>query len=236
MTCNSPDLGSLTRPVRLRVTVTAMGTRIGQCQGCGAEFTRENPARIVKYADTRKSQRHAWRHAPVPGLFCVRCASSGHPAFDARTPDALSRPAVMRPPTAAAYVTECESCGVPLLMDRDGRRQHDVCSNACRIALYRQPSEPREARPCERCGEPMTGRADRRYCSTRCRVAAHRTEGNGDLLADTNELSEILYMAECSDEVFEEVLQQARAEGDASRANVIRLLREHEHLAADREV
>ena len=30
---------------------------------------------------------------------------------------------------------------------------------------------------CEQCGETIVGRSDARYCSTRCRVAAHRAKG-----------------------------------------------------------
>lgn len=30
-------------------------------------------------------------------------------------------------------------------------------------------------RECERCGEEFLGRGDARFCSARCRVAAHRT-------------------------------------------------------------
>lgn len=30
------------------------------------------------------------------------------------------------------------------------------------------------SRTCEHCDEPVVGRSDRRYCSTRCRVRAHR--------------------------------------------------------------
>lgn len=32
-------------------------------------------------------------------------------------------------------------------------------------------------RTCEQCQQPMTGRADKKYCSAKCRVAAHRASG-----------------------------------------------------------
>jgi hypothetical protein len=32
----------------------------------------------------------------------------------------------------------------------------------------------RSVRKCGACGEPLAGRSDRRYCSSRCRVRAHR--------------------------------------------------------------
>jgi len=36
-------------------------------------------------------------------------------------------------------------------------------------------------RVCEQCDEPMMGRADKRYCSPRCRVAAHRAKGGAEM-------------------------------------------------------
>jgi hypothetical protein len=48
-----------------------------------------------------------------------------------------------------------------------GRAPHKECL-ACRAPQDR-------SRPCERCGEPFTPtRSDARFCSGRCRVAAHR--------------------------------------------------------------
>lgn len=43
-----------------------------------------------------------------------------------------------------------------------------------------------------------------------------------DLVPDPNELQDICTMASVSDEIFNEVLAEARAEGDLSRANVVR--------------
>lgn len=34
---------------------------------------------------------------------------------------------------------------------------------------------------CEQCGETIVGRSDARYCSTRCRVAAHRAKGKAEV-------------------------------------------------------
>jgi hypothetical protein len=36
-----------------------------------------------------------------------------------------------------------------------------------------------EGRRCQWCGQPFAGRADARYCSARCRVAAHRASKSG---------------------------------------------------------
>lgn len=53
------------------------------------------------------------------------------------------------------------------------------CSASCR----RQAANNRRRRShylqCKRCGATFTGRVDARYCSTRCRVAAHRAKAVG---------------------------------------------------------
>ena len=36
-------------------------------------------------------------------------------------------------------------------------------------------------RTCIQCGDPVTGRSDQKYCSPRCRVAAHRARPQSDL-------------------------------------------------------
>lgn len=66
-----------------------------------------------------------------------------------------------------------------------------------------------------RCGALLLGRrADSRYCSGACRQKAYRDR----------ERAEIATMAAASDEQFEAALVRARAEGDLSRPNVVRLL------------
>ena len=60
-----------------------------------------------------------------------------------------------------------------------------------RIRLLRRDIEQRLAetapRPCARCRKPVTGRADRKYCSDTCRQAAHqsrhRPKGDGVTVA-----------------------------------------------------
>lgn len=42
--------------------------------------------------------------------------------------------------------------------------------------LSRPLLAPSDGRCCRRCGRPLSGRADRRYCSDACRVAAHRAQ------------------------------------------------------------
>ena len=53
-----------------------------------------------------------------------------------------------------------------------------VCSRECFNVYYaRDARDKRGPRPelmCGRCGEKFKGRKDAQYCSTRCRVAAHR--------------------------------------------------------------
>lgn len=43
-----------------------------------------------------------------------------------------------------------------------------------------QPLRPADERPCQWCGRVLRGRSDRRFCSMRCRVAAHRNRVGQD--------------------------------------------------------
>ncbi len=43
-----------------------------------------------------------------------------------------------------------------------------------RRARPKIPAEHQTGRVCEHCGRPLTGRTDRRTCTTACRVALHR--------------------------------------------------------------
>jgi predicted nucleic acid-binding Zn ribbon protein len=78
-------------------------------------------------------------------------------------------------PVAAALVgdladfrsAEVDEATIALLREAEARIRH----------LRRQAEDQlagAEPRPCARCSWPVTGRADRRFCSDRCRKAAHR--------------------------------------------------------------
>ncbi len=75
--------------------------------------------------------------------------------------------------------THCARCWRPVSYHGVGRLAY--CCTDCRDAAEndrRLQRRPDRARTCDRCGQPFTGRADARYCSTRCRVAAHRATGS----------------------------------------------------------
>jgi len=74
------------------------------------------------------------------------------------------------------YILRCEFCD-----GRYARVRHDqkCCSLACSREFRNERRRvENDARACERCDEPFTPRrSDARYCSSRCRVAAHRARG-----------------------------------------------------------
>lgn len=47
-------------------------------------------------------------------------------------------------------------------------------TDAARALRYERPRRRGAWRDCEHCGEAFLGRGDARFCSARCRVAAHR--------------------------------------------------------------
>jgi hypothetical protein len=80
----------------------------------------------------------------------------------------------------------CYYCRLPLVV-KGKRGDARFCSDKHRLAYWRRLQRApggwaagREYRGCERCGVQLWRpghlwpRANRRYCSTRCRVAAHR--------------------------------------------------------------
>lgn len=70
----------------------------------------------------------------------------------------------------------CRQCRQPrhVLSDFPYPACSQTVCNGCRIEKKRQPL------PCGHCGKPFTPkRSDARYCSGRCRTAAHRCRTNG---------------------------------------------------------
>ncbi|MCK1801477.1 hypothetical protein MTQ12_00180 [Brevibacterium sp. R8603A2] len=147
--------------------------RNNQCVICEAPFTDENPAVRPSYPQQRKSPRHAWKPARgVDVVVCEGCANTDRAGADSTTGlwSLLMRQFTLEEDWALEH---CEVCAVPVKLRRGTRRKFATCSNSCRQKIYAGAEEQNE-RPCAHCGELMTGRADRRYCSSRCRVAAHR--------------------------------------------------------------
>jgi endogenous inhibitor of DNA gyrase (YacG/DUF329 family) len=78
---------------------------------------------------------------------------------------------------------KCQHCGCQFywVPNRRSRYCSDQCANAVRSAAFvKARSEARAAaranRKCETCGKPIKAqRSTMRFCSIRCRVAAHRS-------------------------------------------------------------
>lgn len=104
--------------------------------------------------------------------FCRDCATSETAALPA---DALNRPWGREHLTGTEALEHCDACGAAVLQATAARRKHTYCSSACRVQIYRDAArvEPTE-HPCHWCGTMIGGRADRKFCSPRCRTAAHR--------------------------------------------------------------
>lgn len=147
------------------------------CCICGTSFTDDNPAVNIStlLPQVRRTQKHAWHGAPrsiAPA--CYDCAHSqeslpihatGTVALYSVTVDGLT----------GWERGECITCGMSVLMPPSRRRKFFYCCEPHRAAHYRaQKSQDRQERACAQCGEPMLGRADKRFCSTRCRMAHHR--------------------------------------------------------------
>jgi hypothetical protein len=85
----------------------------------------------------------------------------------------------------------CEKCGRPVICDARRRLpKHVVCSDACRLAVYRAIGIARrrsliEQRPCKACRKPFTPkRCDARYCSAACKQKAYRRANHPAKRAD----------------------------------------------------
>lgn len=80
----------------------------------------------------------------------------------------------------------CEGCGVIVIRGRDPRMKHHTCSRPCSARASRRSTADVTAtatHSCVGCGAEMAGRADRRYCSSRCRQKAYRRRVNPELQA-----------------------------------------------------
>jgi hypothetical protein len=79
----------------------------------------------------------------------------------------------------------CEGCRRIVIRRSDRRyRRHTFCSDLCRwqvqAASRRIVPEPH---PCAGCGDPVTARADARYCSSACRQRAYRARARAEAAA-----------------------------------------------------
>ncbi len=120
---------------------------------------------MVRATVARKARR-SWDFSREP--VCQGCAR----AMVSESADRRVRATV---PAFGDQPVPCVSCRLPVLFQPDPRRKLDACSDVCRLRYYaKRRVAPLVTPTCDGCGEPMTGRADRRYCSPACRQRAYR--------------------------------------------------------------
>ena len=140
-----------------------MGTVDGRwvCPICGADQDAEA---VGVVADVSRKWRRNQTRTREP--ICRACATLTFcQSSDQRT--SAYPPHVLTPPAP------CVVCGRVVELAANVKRKTITCSDKCRLAQYRTPVTDEE-RSCAGCGQTMTGRADRRFCSPACRQRAHR--------------------------------------------------------------
>lgn len=123
----------------------------------------------------------------------------------------------------------CAHCGLPVHLTPDARRKVPTCSDLCRsrhLGRARTPVEPAVTPTCEGCGDDMTGRADRRYCSSACRQRAYRRRTRLVRLGiAAEEVAHIDVFSRLDPDAFEVILERAREDGDLSAEHLAHLAR-----------
>ncbi len=72
-------------------------------------------------------------------------------------------------------ILPCAGCGIPVERGVNPRMRSHTCSRRCTARVSKGANTvARSVTDCEVCEVPLTGRADRRFCSDRCRQRAHR--------------------------------------------------------------
>ncbi len=118
------------------------------------DFSRDTPVTIAVVTDNRRL-----RNKPVERAFGLAGAPSGF--------DVDSVPRMFNRDQLAELVA---SGSLPDVIEM--ARETERGARAVRLWLESLTAE--EERRCGYCGGPVVGRADRVYCSSRCRQAAHR--------------------------------------------------------------
>jgi hypothetical protein len=73
-----------------------------------------------------------------------------------------------------SYAFGLEGVSIARLREAPGAVTSADTIDRAASAIHRFAAELRDSRTCPVCGNPVGGRADARYCSTRCRVTASR--------------------------------------------------------------
>lgn len=172
----------------------------------------------VVYGRTREHLRE-----PV----CLGCLRPDSAA--AQSPDGRVRAHLVGWGALDADPQPCATCGLPILVAPDKRRQVVTCSDLCRARHYstRARRVTPTAHVCSGCGETMTGRADRRFCSSACRQRAYRRRQQ--LVAhgiSPQDAADVDAFGALDADQLDRVLAQARQDGDLSARHVADLARE----------
>ncbi|GHF57757.1 hypothetical protein GCM10018783_28920 [Streptomyces griseosporeus] len=137
---------------------------------CATEFA-DQPAYLMQGAQWG---RRRWGRALL--LICRDChdnrrgyCNDDHKALPVRWTGLVGRGKPMP-------ATLCTACGLQVVRNGDPLLRRVTCSPSCSTSLTRSRNGGKgSGAPCETCGEQIvTGRADSRYCSPRCRQKAFR--------------------------------------------------------------
>jgi endogenous inhibitor of DNA gyrase (YacG/DUF329 family) len=127
--------------------------------------------------DSVQKDKQGWRDKPIRPLWAPLLRSLNRKLkplepITCPCPDSWNNPCT------------CEQCGREFLRVHNGSERFcsDRCVNARRSiaaakAVAAARADARDGRECETCGNELDAkRSTRRFCSTRCRVAAHRAD------------------------------------------------------------
>lgn len=197
-----------------------MGTRI--CPVCSDPLDGTRPA--ARATVNRKHGRSWSRRVEAVHLDCVR-------GDDGRWNDHTSDDGKLRVwpslTPADAQPVPCQVCGLPVVLPPDKRRRIVTCSDTCRARHYARPAVTPTQHVCGGCGQAMTGRPDRRFCSSACRQRAYRRRQalvrHG---IDPTDADDVDTFGQLDTDQLDAVLRQARTDGDLSAAHVATLARD----------
>lgn len=196
-----------------------MNTR--KCPICSDWIADDEPMarQQVLYRQGRKQRA---RHDPV----CLPCLSgdAGYiESADGRISVYVSRGAIEGEPVA------CATCGLPTHLTPDPRRRVPTCSDLCRSRQYsqRRSVATNVTHTCDGCGQGMTGRADRRYCSPACRQRAYRRRGQLVRFGVAHDDAQLVdTLGRLDSDAFEAVLERARQDDNLSAQHLAELARD----------
>jgi hypothetical protein len=136
------------------------------CDGCGATVPTTEP--MFRIDGHRPGKRRTWVRINLLCGTCWRPEGVSYRIGDAMV-SGLYGAGEPTPPTP------CAGCGRIVVRGRHPRLRSVTCSRACTVRASKgRGVADRQAAVCAGCGEEMSGRADRRYCSPACRQRAYR--------------------------------------------------------------